>query len=278
MNDITHADAQLALPELALDALDGSERDVVLAHVRGCDDCQRELASLQEAMHSAAEAVPARQLEPARAAAMRERLVDRARASRGLRIERGGAPTAQPVRPAARPSRSVAQLVPLAAAVLLAVFGASQYSRSNRLSADLDAARSNADQLRLRVSENERELAQRTAMIDALTGPGVQVMSLSASGVKQPMARMFWDQRTNRWTMVVHNMPKPAAGRTYQVWLVTASKKISAGTFEPSASGDAMMQAVYALSPSELKAVAVTEEPVGGMPQPTGRMVIISAD
>jgi anti-sigma-K factor RskA len=35
-----------------------------------------------------------------------------------------------------------------------------------------------------------------------------------------------------------------------------------------------MMQAEYALPAGALQAVAVTEEPAGGMPQPTGPMVI----
>ena len=50
--------------------------------------------------------------------------------------------------------------------------------------------------------------------------------------------------------------------------------KISAGTFASSAGGDAMMRATYPLPASELRAIAVTEEPAGGMPQPTGAMVL----
>jgi hypothetical protein len=38
--------------------------------------------------------------------------------------------------------------------------------------------------------------------------------------------------------------------------------------------GDAMMRATYALPVSELRALAVTEEPMGGMPQPTSPPVI----
>jgi anti-sigma-K factor RskA len=38
-----------------------------------------------------------------------------------------------------------------------------------------------------------------------------------------------------------------------------------------------MLQATYALDRNALKAVAVTEEPMGGMPQPTGAMVVVGA-
>jgi anti-sigma-K factor RskA len=86
---------------------------------------------------------------------------------------------------------------------------------------------------------------------------------------------MFWDQGTNKWTFVAHHLAPLKAGRTYQLWLVTASAKISAGTFVVSPAGDALVQATYALDRSALKAVAVTEEPSGGVTQPTGPMVVV---
>ena len=69
-------------------------------------------------------------------------------------------------------------------------------------------------------------------------------------------------------------MHPPNPGMTYQVWLVTDSAKISAGTFQPDATGHAFMQAKYALDRNALKAVAITEEPAGGMPSPTGPIVV----
>ncbi|HZK79073.1 MAG TPA: anti-sigma factor, partial [Gemmatimonadaceae bacterium] len=63
-------------------------------------------------------------------------------------------------------------------------------------------------------------------------------------------------------------------GMTYQVWLVTDKAKISAGTFRPDSQGRTVMHANYALARDALRAVAITEEPEGGMPAPTGRMVV----
>jgi anti-sigma-K factor RskA len=61
---------------------------------------------------------------------------------------------------------------------------------------------------------------------------------------------------------------------TYQVWLVTDNQKISAGTFRPDAEGKTFMHARYALDRNALRSVAITEEPEGGMPAPTGPMVV----
>ena len=117
--------------------------------------------------------------------------------------------------------------------------------------------------------------AASDSMLAALTGPQVHVVGLAAATARNPRALMFWDQATNRWTFIAHNLAPLAPGRTYQLWLVTDKAKISAGTFAVSASGDAVVQATYPLASNALKAVAVTEEPAGGVPQPTGSIVIV---
>jgi anti-sigma-K factor RskA len=77
--------------------------------------------------------------------------------------------------------------------------------------------------------------------------------------------------------MVTYNLRQPKPGKTYQVWLVTDNAKISAGTFKPDARGNTMMHARYEMPRNALRAVAITEEPEGGMPAPTGPMVVAGA-
>jgi anti-sigma-K factor RskA len=127
-----------------------------------------------------------------------------------------------------------------------------------------------------RLDSLRTELADREQLVSALTGDRVRVVELTAAGARAPYGRMFWDQATDRWTFVAHNLPAPPSGRTYQLWLVTPTAKISAGTFTPRA-GQAVVRARYALARDSLRAVAVTEEPAGGVPQPTGPMIIVGA-
>jgi hypothetical protein len=126
------------------------------------------------------------------------------------------------------------------------------------------------DSLRARLKERDDFLA-------SLTGPSVQVVGLAATQSKNPRAFMFWNQASDRWTLIAHNLAPLRAGRTYQLWLVTDSAKISAGTFSVTPTGEAVVQATYALAKDALKAVAVTEEPAGGVPQPTGSIVIVGS-
>ncbi|MEP6622396.1 MAG: anti-sigma factor [bacterium] len=118
-------------------------------------------------------------------------------------------------------------------------------------------------------------LTARDRMIANLTGPEVAVVTLAANSPRSPSARMFWDQSVGAWTFVAHNLPQPRNGRTYQLWLVTTGGKVSAGLFSPNGSGDAVVKATYPLARDALAAVAVTDEPTEGSPQPTTTPVLV---
>jgi anti-sigma-K factor RskA len=114
-------------------------------------------------------------------------------------------------------------------------------------------------------------------MIAAMTGPDVKVVALMDQGQKEPLGKMMWNRASNDWIMVTYNLRQPKPGMTYQVWLVTDNAKISAGTFKPDPQGKTMMHARYAMPRNALRSVAITEEPDGGMPAPTGPMVVAGA-
>ena len=107
-----------------------------------------------------------------------------------------------------------------------------------------------------------------------MAGRGVRVIELASAGPRAPSGRMFWNPRSGTWTFFAHGLPAVPRDRAYQLWLVTPGRKLSAGTFTPAADGAAVVRARYDLPPDSLRAVAVTEEPTGGVPQPTGPVVI----
>lgn len=209
--------------------------------------------------------------------ATRERLTARATADARARqlphAKATNAPALFHLSRGARPHVStrlfVGVSVALAASLVLLV-------RTRMEREDYRAIYAAADQATLhRIDSLSALVAERDALMSALTGPQVRVVGLSSSATKNPRALMFWDKATDKWTFVAHNLAPLGAGRTYQLWLVTADKKISAGTFTVNANGDATLQATYALNANALKAVAVTEEPTGGVPAPTGQIVVV---
>jgi anti-sigma-K factor RskA len=67
-----------------------------------------------------------------------------------------------------------------------------------------------------------------------------------------------------------NNLPPLPAGRTYQVWLVAGGPPVSAGLVEPDESGRSIAIFRTPVDVTGPVTVAVTIEPAGGVPAPTG--------
>ena len=91
----------------------------------------------------------------------------------------------------------------------------------------------------------------------------------------QASARAFWS-RSRGLVFTASNLPAPPAGRTYQLWILTAQPApVSAGLLKPDANG--RVNAVFE-TPADLPkptAMAVTIEPDGGVPAPTGDKYLV---
>jgi hypothetical protein len=279
---MAHEEALQALEALALDALDADERVAVLAHVAGCAICQQEVLSLQATASQLAYAVSPVPMSSAQRDRIRTRLIGRVVADRAQTPEVH--PSANSVILVPNPANAahagrhwlesraswLAMAASLVAAVSLAtLFQVTKERDTIRTAYQFTSGRTaQADSLRVALEDRDRLIAN-------LTGPQVAVVTLTSEGIRAPSARMFWDQSVNAWTFVAHHLPAPKTGRTYQLWLVTAKDKINAGTFSPNANGDAVVRATYNLPKDALAAVAVTDEPTAGSPQPTTTPIIL---
>jgi anti-sigma-K factor RskA len=114
------------------------------------------------------------------------------------------------------------------------------------------------------------------AQRDRIRSRLMAVMTLASTAQAAPTGMMFWNQRHDAWTFVAHHVPMPRAGRTYQLWLVTPTATISAGTFMPSPDGEVTMQATHALPKDWLATMTVTDEPEGGSPEPTTQPLLVA--
>jgi anti-sigma-K factor RskA len=302
VKSLSHEEAYSELAAVALDSVPAEFSEAVREHAASCPECGPELVAMEETISQLGQMVPQRAMNPGHGAGIRSRLLMRARG------EREAHSAAAPGRPDL--SRGVASLTGLGhklspgtqravdaevkrvspqskrisffvtgsgllaiaasvAFIAAAVQLARVTSERNALRGKLATARPGTTPPK---GSSTAAIAE-DALVAAMAGPDVKIVPLTTESSTR-MGRMFWNRASNDWTMVVYSMRPPKAGMTYQVWLVTDSAKISAGTFTPDAAGHAFMQAKYALDRNALRAVAVTEEPAGGMPLPTGPIVV----
>jgi anti-sigma-K factor RskA len=266
---MTHEEVRELLAAQAMELLDGDERTAVLAHIASCPECTAELESLRGAAAELALVAPARSFDARRCNSVRSRLLARTGADREARarLAAGQLPDRQP--PMLRvtdsegtrsmsPGWRVGSMLLAAAGAAMIVIGGALLVRGRQESA---AARNRA--------------IEREPLIAGVVGPGVRIIELAGTEQRAGSARLFWNQSTDAWTFVARGLPAPRAGRAYQLWLITPDdRKISAGVFTPARTGEAVATATYALAPDSLAAVAVTEEPAGGVAVPTGEIVM----
>jgi len=257
----THEEQALAAPYV-LGALDTAERRAFEAHASTCPICRDEVRSLQRVADALARTAPQRSPRPEL----------RARVLAAIGVEAPGPARQQRPRP-------VVNWLPLAASMLLAaVLGAYAWALQGRI-ANLEARVDDAER-RASAAEGETLQARRAAdtaqsAMAVLAAPDLVRIDLAGQAVApQATARALWS-RDRGMVFNTANLPPAPQGRVYQVWVVTAQAPVSAGLLTPDATGRAT--AVFQ-TPADIPppiAVAVTLEPEGGVPAPTGEKYLV---
>ena len=91
----------------------------------------------------------------------------------------------------------------------------------------------------------------------------------------QSNAKVVWDTKAQQWAIYIFDLPAPPSDKDYQLWYVTKNAKISAAVFRTDEQGRTVLK--LTLPPDALAglaATAVTLEPRGGSPQPTGKFYL----
>ncbi len=271
----------------ALGALDGEDLRAVEEHLAGgCPECARRLPELAGDLEKLASTAP----PVAPSAAVRARLLEALDERPSAAPTRGAQPGAVPAPltpPALRIPRRRAPAwswLAAAAAILLLVWGVSTRSSLSRevgsLRAELAGIRSDRDQAVQRATD----LAGRLASAEADNERLAQAMAIISSPAMKPVAlaglkdapgargHAFVDLQAKRAVFVAAGLPALAPGKTYELWFIAGVKPVPAGTFAVDGKGSATVR--VADLPSTNLVWAVTIEPKGGVPQPTGVMVL----
>jgi anti-sigma-K factor RskA len=242
----------------ALGALSEEERRIFEAHLTFCPECAREAAELCDAAAALGGLAEMRQ-PPAHI---------RARVMAATRTD-------------ARPTGAKAITPPTwllvaasVALVLVSGYAALLRARIAVLEADLQSARARTSAVEYQVADLRRAVSATSRVTDILSAPDLARIDLSG----QPPAdgatgRAYWS-RSRGLIFTATNLPPLAPDRVYQLWMVTAQSKISAGLLSIDRAGRGT---AVADTPPDLQpvAVAVTLEPAGGVPAPTGAIYLV---
>jgi Anti-sigma-K factor rskA len=190
-------------------------------------------------------------------------------------------------RPAPRPARRWP--LALAASVALACLGLSGWLwlGIERQRAEIQSLRAERDRLQQQVAALEREgggdaeLAALRQRLGLVTSPAVEVMPLrpvEGETAAAPGSRgvLYVAADHQHWFLSVDGLPPAGPERDYQLWFIAGGKPVPAGTFDLEPGAPANLSAPTMPAGTEL--AAITVEPAGGAPQPTGPMVLKSAE
>jgi anti-sigma-K factor RskA len=248
----------------ALGALDGEEKQELEAHVRLCSECEREVKAARQRVALLGLAAPV-QTPPARV---------KAELLRRVRAERPPA-TAGVVGEKAEHKRGFGfgWLTPAfgVAAVVFAALAGVFWTRDVR---DVQRIQALEGQL-AQVQTHSQEIARASETTDKLLEmPGTtRVALMPQPGMPKGRGGVLYNAKMGM-VACAGWLPAPPSGKSYQLWLVPAEgKPMSLHVF---ANGEWEKPMSMTIAPGlEAKAFAITEEPEGGMPQPTGPKVLV---
>ena len=238
-----HAWLDAAAP-YALGALSAEERAAFEAHLADCAICRAEVQAFREVSGLLAHAAPAATPAPA----LRDRILREARQVRPLTARR----------------RSLRPWI-AAAAVVLAIAAGVAYVKE----------RGNRRALEQAVAAARDSLAAQQQLVATLLAPDVNTAVLASKG-RPPSARVFWNPSRHRVVIAVFDLPPAPAGRTYQLWAIQTGKApVSLGIFNTAPDGRLTTALDVPPALVAFDVTAVTEEPVGGSPQPTQQPFLV---
>jgi hypothetical protein len=264
MTDDLKDDALRELAALAaLEALDGDEAEAFALAALSSSECQRELLEFRRV----AELLPLSLKAVPPAPELRQRVLDAAlRQSRMLR------------------PRAPRVWLGLAASAAIACGTGWWLARSERDAARLEAqlAQAAADEARQQLHTAEMRLAalqhsfeQERGLQQLVSYEDTRLSTLAGlPAAPRARGRVLWSPSSREAVLLAIGLPPAPEGKTYEVWVIGRGAPVPAGVFQVGVEGAAVWRLPAVAETAEARTFAVTLEPAGGTPAPTGPMVL----
>jgi anti-sigma-K factor RskA len=170
-------------------------------------------------------------------------------------------------------------LLPIAALLAIALWGvirqASLTEEVRRLSSELQGVRRQADALGRQLAEVRGENLRMARALEIIAAPGVQTVSLRGLGpAPRAAGHTYVNPEARKALFYAYGLPPLPPGKTYELWFIDPTGPVPAGVFAADPRGMASLEVDNVAPTQRILAWAVTVEPRGGVPKPTGAMVL----
>ncbi|MFN4247206.1 MAG: anti-sigma factor domain-containing protein [Flavipsychrobacter sp.] len=142
-------------------------------------------------------------------------------------------------------------------------------------------------------NKTKEEIAQMTSQMDSLKASQQQVLAEYKKGRdmlvdtsmktvvmrsmqpgKEMTGMMFWSKVTGESYLTIHAMPMPEKGKQYQLWVIQDGKPVSMGVIDNNLVANAGMMYKIPMQVKGGQAFAISLEKEGGNPTPTEVMAV----
>jgi anti-sigma-K factor RskA len=126
------------------------------------------------------------------------------------------------------------------------------------------------------VKERDRQMALTSQEVAWLKDPRVEVALLKGlEGNPAARAKLLWNPATKQGILWVSGLPPLPPGKSYELWAFAGDGPVPAGTFDAKADAVTVIPIPKqeSLDDAGVK-FAVSVEPKGGVPTPTGAIVL----
>jgi anti-sigma-K factor RskA len=245
--------------EYALDSLDPESARAFEAMLATDAELKALTDSLREAAAALAHNVP-QQLPPPE---LREHVLSRIRAEAQSMTPPDTSTSTQTPPPAQ--TQGGGSLIPWAIAACFAISTVAMWMERGQLQQDNNAL----------ISEN-RDLRNR----DNFAKMKIATLSAQVEAYAKATAVIIWDPEMQRGVVKLAKIPPPEAGKDYQLWVIDPKypQPVSGGVVSVSEDGIARVAFQPDKPISKADNFAISVEPAGGVPAPTGAIVLASGN
>lgn len=127
------------------------------------------------------------------------------------------------------------------------------------------------------ITRLERQLGQSVRLAAFLSSPSLKLVKLRSTEAGGRAIGQAFVVEGQRAVFYASNLPPLPAGRTYQLWLLRGKSPaiVSGGIFRPDGERQLAVEIDDPGRVSDIRGLAVTDEPEGGSPGPTGHKFLV---